>query len=244
MKIGILLCDDFYPEAIEQFGHHDDAFKNIFNSDTEIKYQTWRCHVGDFPEQVDECDAWVISGSKWSVYEQIPWMKKLIYFIQQLNNAEKALVGICFGHQLIHEALGGKVNKSPRGWGLGLYPIEVKHNYQNLKTGEYLNLIAMHQDQVERIAPEFKSVAGSDFCPHAITIKDSHILTLQSHPEFKANFFIQLCERVRENAGNEMVNQAQQQVTEEGEGDRKRMTQTIQQFVYSHKSNDIKAKLQ
>ena len=231
MKVGILLGDDYYPEAIERFGHYDDAFKLILAQVPALQFQTWRCHLGEFPTQPSDCDVWLISGSKWSVYEDYPWIAQLMTFIQAIDAAGKGLIGICFGHQIIHYALGGIVEKSAKGWGLGIYPIQVKNNYLDLQQGDTLRLIAMHQDQVEQPAKGFSSIAGSNFCPHAITAKKSQILTLQAHPEFEPDFFIQLCERVRPDAGDKRVNQAQSDVQLEGGADRNKINRMIQQFI-------------
>lgn len=230
MKIGILLCDDFYPEAIEKFGQHDDAFKNLLNTLADAQFQTWRCHLGDFPKSPEQCDLWVVSGSKWSAYEEYEWIRQLMLFIGNIEASKKRLLGICFGHQIIHQALGGNVNRSSKGWGLGLYPVHIHENFQNLKSGNKISVIAMHQDQVEITAPDFTTIAGSEFCPNAITSRDGQILTIQAHPEFEPDFFIQLCEHVRENAGDEHVEFAQHQVSSQRDGDRKKLKTTISEF--------------
>jgi len=236
MKFGILLCDDHYPEAVEKFGQYNDAFQGILPTNRDIEYHTWRCHLGEFPNSSDDCDTWLVSGSKWSVYDEDRWIRQLTVFIREIDRADKKLMGVCFGHQVIHYALGGAVNKSPKGWGLGRYPIEVKASFLDLSQGKKLNLIAMHQDQVEQPAPAFVTVAGSDFCPHAITVKDKRILTIQAHPEFEIDFFIQLCERVRTKAGDEKVNQAQQDVQQSSEGDRGHIIELIHQFYFGSTS--------
>ncbi len=230
MRFGILLCDDYYPEAVEKYGQYDDAFKRILPIAENWQWVTYRCHLGEFPVSPLECDAWLVSGSKWSAYEDEPWIAKLASLIQDIENKKYPLIGVCFGHQVIHHALGGKVAKSDAGWGLGPYSIEVAATFINLKQGQVLKLIAMHQDQVEYLAPGFSTIAGSTFCPHAITRKNNHILTIQAHPEFEPEFFIQLCERIKNRAGTDIVETAELAIRAHGSGDQHNAIELITEF--------------
>ena len=91
----------------------------------------------------------------------------------------------------------------------------------------------MHQDQVSEPANGFSIIAGSLFCPHAITAKDNHILTIQAHPEFEPDFFIQLCERLRGRTSDTLIEQAQDAVNKTGAGDQDRIQRTIHSLLLS-----------
>lgn len=209
-KIGILLCDGTYPEIREALGSYENCFLDMLNdmgyefSDHKI----WSCYTGEFPEHIDEADIYIISGSKYSAYEPFDWITTLKNLIIKLDQNNKKLLGFCFGHQVIHEALGGKVELSPKGWGLGAYPIYIQHNFAKLKPNDEIRILAMHQDQVMKIADDFDILGSSPFCPHGITKKNEHILTFQSHPEFQNQWFSMLCERIRMRAGCELVHKA------------------------------------
>lgn len=247
LRIGILLCDDCYPEFIPEYGYYDDFFIRALLpqpsqpgiTTPNIEFQAWRCHLDQFPDGAEQCDAWLVSGSKWSAYEDIPWLTQLTTLIQSIDKQRKKLIGICFGHQMIHQALGGKVSKSPNGWGLGFYDIHLTRKFNPFNPQDSIRVLAMHQDQVQELAPEFQTLAGSDFCPHAMTIKEEHILTFQPHPEFSPEFFSKLCEYVRDGAGDKKVEMAQKQAREEGDGDRFKINQIILNFILNqtHKDN-------
>ncbi|WP_163391204.1 glutamine amidotransferase-related protein [Enterovibrio norvegicus] len=222
LTLGILLCDDHYPESQAVYGHYDEAFKRLFDNSAVSSFVTYRVFEDAFPASPSECDVWLVTGSKWGVYESDPWITQLIDFVQRCDQEGQALIGVCFGHQLIHLALGGKAAKSNKGWGMGLYPVRIL-DQGAFDTGAQqttLNLIAVHQDQVLESAPDFDVLAGSDFCPIAITQKDSRVLTMQCHPEFTDAFLLQLIERLREKAGDEKVDEAAEIIRACGMGDR------------------------
>ncbi|MDD1783352.1 type 1 glutamine amidotransferase [Enterovibrio sp. ZSDZ35] len=235
-SVGILLCDDHYEDSIPVYGHYDDAFKRLLSIDEIDVTQTYKCFLGEFPSQPEECDVWVITGSKWSAYDNDPWIETLATFIRLCDKHHHPLLGICFGHQIIHSALGGTVEKSHKGWGMGLYALDVTEKGRHLFAPydpASLSLLAVHQDQVVAAANSFTTIASSDFCPQAMTMKGSQILTMQCHPEFTAPFIIQLLERLREKAGDEKVNSARRTVELFGEGDRQCAVRLIRRFILS-----------
>src|SRR3954454_21391655 len=61
----------------------------------------------------------VITGSVSSVTERAPWMLRAEQYIRTLVEVGTPLFGICFGHQLTAQALGGDVQKNPRGREMG-----------------------------------------------------------------------------------------------------------------------------
>ena len=194
-KVSILLCDEHYPEAIEKFGYYTDALFNLFNQEFELQ-QSWNCYLGEFPNKQDElsADLWLISGSKYSVNDDDEWVSQLENLVAKLYQDDKQLFGICFGHQMIHKALGGKVEKRTDGFAVGLEKLFVKNQPHLPLAGEAL--LFMHQEEVTQLGTGFSSNAYSEHCDNVITTDSKGNLTLQCHPEFSIDFFALLCERV------------------------------------------------
>lgn len=144
---------------------------------------------GQYPQSIDACDAWMTTGSRASAYEEQPWIDWLKNFVCQLRDAEKPLIGICFGHQIMAEALGGKVAKAETGWGVGVHEMKiVQAESWMTPPREQIALHYMHQDQVVRL-PEGAVVLGAAaHCPVAAFRIGSHMLGIQAHPEFVRDY--------------------------------------------------------
>ena len=116
-----------------------------------------------FPKEVRSCDGWLITGSKHAAYGPEPWIPALKRLIQAIVAADLPLAGICFGHQIIAEALGGRVVKSDKGWGLGLdtYDLDPELAPEQL---QQVTLNIFHQDQVIEPPAGARIYARSEFC--------------------------------------------------------------------------------
>lgn len=190
MKIGILATGITPDELIEQFDSYSNMFMKLFSRNGyEFQYDVYDVREGIFPESENDCDAWLITGSKFNVYQNLDWMIKLKALIIDIHASQRPLVGICFGHQIIAEAFGGKVDKYPGGWGVGLHAYELTGECDFIDDGaSAFTINAMHQDQV-LVKPENAEVfAQSDFCAYAGLIYDDRILTFQAHPEFTLEY--------------------------------------------------------
>lgn len=148
---------------------------------------------GVFPASPQAEDGWLVTGSRHGVYEDLPWMRTLKDFLRRAVAARVPVVGICFGHQILAEAMGGQVEKSDRGWGLGV------QRYATRRSGlpSSFAIQAMHQDQVVGLPPGAEVIAGSDFCPYAALAYGDAAVSFQGHPEFEAPFVRELIERRR-----------------------------------------------
>jgi len=151
------------------------------------------------PDSPLEKDLWVITGSKCAVYEDHAWIPPLEGFIRAARAAGSRMIGICFGHQIIARALGGQVEKSSKGWGLGLHeyaPLSWPRERLGPAPG-VIRLHAFHQDQVTEAPAEARCIARSDFCEHAALLYPGFALTVQAHPEFSAPFLADLLQMRR-----------------------------------------------
>ena len=185
-SIAILKTDSVHPQWVEEFGEYPDMFQRVFLAvNPDLMFDVYDVQLGEYPEQLDQHGAYLITGSKAGVYEDHSWLPPLIGFVQALDVAQIPLLGICFGHQLVAHALGGEVSKSEKGWGVGVHEHgwRVKPDWVNSERDSFQVLVS-HQDQVQSVASGLQVIAGSDFCPNAVLYKPEHILTFQGHPEF------------------------------------------------------------
>ena len=120
MKIGILQTGHSPEDLFGPFGDYDGMFRDMLDGNG-FEFQTWAVVDGVLPDGADEADAWLITGSKHGAYEDHAWIPPLEELIREINARKQPLAGICFGHQIIAQALGGKVEKYPGGWAIGRY---------------------------------------------------------------------------------------------------------------------------
>lgn len=190
LNVGILETGITADDLIEEHGSYSDMFINLFSDHGwDFDFKIYAVRNDEFPHEISECDAWIITGSKSNVYDNLPWMLKLKQLIQSISKANQPMVGICFGHQIIAQALGGKVEKYSAGWGVGLHEYHITSPISDINDmPETFVINAMHQDQVVEKPEQAHVFAQSDFCPYAGLIYNDKIFTLQGHPEFSLEF--------------------------------------------------------
>ena len=197
MKIGILCTDDVRPELVKTYGDYPSMFECFLHasnvSKTSLFFKTYEAHKGEFPESIHDEDAFLITGSKLSVYDKVDWINSLEKFIGKLFSSNKKIVGICFGHQIIAQSLGGKVEKSQNGWQIGVrtaHSVATQSEQQN-NLGQF-NLIYSHQDEVTS-APEAAEISAStETCQNVMMKIGNNVLTFQGHPEFSVEYALEL----------------------------------------------------
>ncbi|SLN47714.1 type 1 glutamine amidotransferase [Roseisalinus antarcticus] len=175
MHIGILQTGHA-PDALRRdFGTISDCFQAML-AGRGFTFSTWNVVDMEFPDGPREADGWLITGSRHGAYEDLPFIAPLEALIRDIHAADVPLVGVCFGHQIIAQALGGKVEKFEGGWQVGR---------KTYAFGEaQLALNAWHQDQVVAL-PEGAEVIGTHpMCENAALLYGDRILTVQPHPEY------------------------------------------------------------
>ncbi len=205
MKLGILKTDTVRPELVPDFGQYPQMFITLLqHTERNLESAVYDVEHGQYPADIDEVDAYLITGSKASVYDDKPWITALMDFVRELDRRHKKLVGFCFGHQLVAHALGGNTERSPKGWGVGL------HTHQFVTTPDWhdqgdmnLDILVSHQDQVVAVPDTARVLAGSAFCENAVCQIGNHILTFQGHPEFVSEYSRELMSIRRDRIGEE-----------------------------------------
>lgn len=238
LQIGLLQCDHVADDLINIHGNYPKMFEEMLLAvDPDIEMAVYDLTNNLFPVDLNACDAYIITGSQFSAYDDIPWINKAKQLVTDLYQAKIPTIGICFGHQLIAESLGGKVDKaSDKGWGVGVHHWQVKENSEwmvtespkapkvstSLKRLKSFALRASHQDQVTKLPSNAKLFARSDFCPIAGFQIDDHILSFQGHPEFSKAYAKALIKkrvkRIGEKASQKAVKSLKQETHSETVG--------------------------
>lgn len=178
MRIGILQCGHFptaegFPEQT-----YGELYEN-FLAGRGLTFKTWSVVDMEFPDSIDAADGWLISGSKHGAYEDLPFIAPLEDFLRKAYAAGRPIVGICFGHQILAQALGGTVAKYSGGWALGRQTYDLE--------GRTIALNAWHQDQVTKPPAEATTISSNAFCAHAGFSYKGRAFSVQAHPEFESD---------------------------------------------------------
>lgn len=184
MKLGIL--DAVYTKDIIDGEKEAEKFVDLFHLvNAPFTYEIYHVAEGEFPETAAACDAYLVTGSPQGVYDCAPWIAPLGDFIRQAYAAQRKLVGICFGHQMIAHSLGGEAQKWEKGWGLGCRPFTI-HTHKPWLTPalDTCSLNFVHQDQVTTLPAGAELLAGNNDCAHVMYVIDDRVLGIQGHPEY------------------------------------------------------------
>ncbi len=231
MKVGVLETGA-PPKALQpRFGDYPQMFRTLLGSG--YAYETFDVRAGELPEP-ERCDAYVITGSAAGVYDDLPWIAPAIDWLRTAKGRTR-LIGVCFGHQLMGEAFGGKVIKSPKGWAVGLHRYELARAEPWLtldpEGGGSFALPASHQDQVVVQPPKTEVVAKSAFTPFAMLAwRDQPAISIQAHPEFAPDYASALVEsRAEERLTKEQAHTAVESLKQPN--DRARVAGWIRSFL-------------
>lgn len=195
MRIGLLECDHVDDRYASIGGDYFDMFAALLPMADLVRYDTIN---GKLPGAPDECEGWVVTGSRHSVYEEIDWIHGLGDFIRQAHDARAPFVGICFGHQALAHFTGGRTEQAS-GWGVGAHDIIA---------GEPARLLYMHQDQVVALPSDSVVLGSTDHCEKAVIQVGTTMLGLQAHPEFPAEYVEALLKAREERIGHDVVDAA------------------------------------
>ena len=191
MKLAILETGRPPGSLAEEFGDYPAMFEAMLGPGFEI--EIFHVQAGELPAP-DAHDAVLITGSPAGVYDPLAWIPGLLDFIRAAKDSR--MVGICFGHQAMAEALGGHVEKSDKGWGAGLHRYDITRQEPWMDGASSIADPASHQDQVVVQPPNTDVIAASEFTPFAgLAWTDRPAISFQFHPEFSPAFAKALIEK-------------------------------------------------
>jgi len=183
VKIGLLECDDVVGRFPQVKGGYREMFATLLPGH-DFRY--YEAHRGRLPSSARECDAWLCSGSKYSVYDGDRWIADLAAFIRAID---RPYVGICFGHQMLAHAMGGEVAKAKQGWGVGILGVEVLRDEPWMQPPmKTFSIQHMHQDQVQKLPAGSVLLGSSPHCKVGMFRVGETRLGIEGHPEFTVEF--------------------------------------------------------
>ena len=207
--IGILACDrPATPQLLERANgetYGDMYARMLTQADSSVRTRIYDVDCGEMPEAVDECDAWIITGARYDAHGDEPWVERLRQFVVRLREVEVRTAGVCFGHQLIAHALGGRSGRAPV-WSVGPHTMNVEPT--SWFDGGPVTIHAVHQDSVTSLPADARAIAtGSTGGIPAFLVGET-MLGVQDHPEFSADFVSALIETRRDRVGDAAVDEA------------------------------------
>ena len=232
MKTALLVCDHVLAELVPEHGDYPAMFSKML---PELKLDPWYVCDENFPP-INDYEAFVITGSKYSVYDDLPWIHQLKDFVTAIRDSGKKCIGVCFGHQVIAEALGGKVAKAKTGYLIGVHTFYMLQHMPWIphKKASF-NMLMLCQDQVETLPPGADILAGNDRCPVGMYQIGYQFLTVQGHPEFTKAYDQAVFTHRSERIGQDRIQRALESFSLEP--DRTWMVEMMMAFLH-HQSDD------
>ncbi len=217
MNIGLLQCDDVGDSLQPKHGNYPEMFGKYFSIlDSSVRLRVFDVRKGQYPAALGDCDAYLTTGSQHGLSDGLDWVERLKGFVRRLDENKVRFVGICFGHQLLAEALGGSVERSPLGWGVGFSENRIVVSRPWMRPVlQNLRLLVSHQDQVSVLPDRAELFAGSDFCPYYMYGVGEHMLGVQGHPEFTPGYARDLMRSRLDRIPPEVVERAEQSLQQE-----------------------------
>ncbi|HWV20692.1 MAG TPA: type 1 glutamine amidotransferase [Devosia sp.] len=210
MRLTIIQTGEVPEPLRDNFGPYHAMFERMFDgTENGFSYEVVNVEGNSLLPDPAFIEGIVITGSPAGVYEDHAWLPPLRSFIRRAYAAKTPMLGVCFGHQIMADALGGEVKKSPKGWGLGrhTYRVTARPDFM-AEAPKTLSVACSHQDQVLVPPAEAEVILASDFTPNAgLFYKSGKALSFQPHPEFLDDYALALVELRRGRAPDEVVEQ-------------------------------------
>ncbi|CAN1760987.1 Gamma-glutamyl peptidase 5 [Linum perenne] len=200
-KFGVLLCADESDYVKRNYGGYFGVFMEMLSEKGE-SWEVFKVVAGEFPDdkELDKFDGFVITGSCNDAHSNEPWICRLLKLIATLNSMEKKVLGICFGHQILGRAIGGKTGRNKAGWDIGVRNIKLStatsHRLEALGIPDALSIIECHRDEVRELPKEAEVMAWSDKTGIEMFRYGNHMMGIQGHPEYNSDILNHLIDRL------------------------------------------------
>ena len=205
-----------FESIIDKYGDFDEFTINAFpNRPDNIMI----CEAPNMPSypSVDELSGVIITGAHENTTDNEPWMIHLKQWIKEVSVSELPLLGICFGHQIVAEALGGVVGFNTAGGEFGVVSVQsFSTNTNLLNLPKSFSVFASHYQSVVKLPEGAVSIAGNLIEPNHVVQYTNRIIGLQFHPEFN-RFIMQVHQHENANKGGKVADDVYSNVESFGE---------------------------
>ncbi|CAN0920734.1 Gamma-glutamyl peptidase 5 [Linum grandiflorum] len=203
-KFGVLLCAEDSDYVKRKYGGYFEVFVGMLAEEGD-SWQLFRVVAGEFPDddELDGFDGFVITGSCNDAHSNDEWICRLLKLLVKLNSLKKKLLGICFGHQILGRAIGGKTGRNKAGWDIGIRSLHLSSSTSNLFTAlqlpAALSIIECHRDeQVRELPAEAEVMAWSEKTGIEMFRYGKHMMGIQGHPEYNQDILFHLIDRLHQ----------------------------------------------
>ena len=212
MKAALLICDHVPEELSKIHGTYVEMYADLF---PEIALQAYFVVDDEFPS-LEEYDIFIATGSKYSVYDDIPWIGKLKELVKEMYELQKTFIGICFGHQLIAESLGGKVERHESGYLIGVHDFTFNTKVSWMQPeAEGFKVLMLCQDQITVLPEGSRVLSESAECAIGMFTVGNTFLGIQGHPDFAKEYNRAIFESRAARIGPEKIEKANKSLEEE-----------------------------
>ncbi|KAF3777503.1 Gamma-glutamyl peptidase 5 [Nymphaea thermarum] len=205
-RYALLLATEDSDYVKKMYGGYFKVFEEAFREEGQ-QWDLFRVVNGEFPEfeRLQDYEGFVVSGSPHDAHGDQIWVRKLCFLLQALDAMHKKVLGICFGHQVLCRALGGKIGRNEAGWDIGIRSVVLTDElppydyFKGFNIPPSISIIQCHQDEVWEIPVDAEAIAYSEMTKVEMFTCGDHILGIQGHPEYSMDILYNLLDRLHNN---------------------------------------------
>jgi len=204
MRLALLVCDTPMAPVVAEDGDYVQIFSTWLNNSKPqgFEYVMDAFDVKDkmeYPSDETHYDGMLLTGSASSAYEDREWIRKLVDYVARIptTRPKTKLIGICFGHQIIAQAMGSKCVPNDGKWEIGITELALTDLGRQIFGVTTLNIQQFHRDHVPVVPSDFDLLGSTSismnqgmvkFKPRSssqrVSLSEIQIITVQGHPEF------------------------------------------------------------
>ncbi|XP_047318453.1 gamma-glutamyl peptidase 5-like [Impatiens glandulifera] len=200
-RFGVLNCAEDSDYVKKKYGGYFGVFVGMLAEEGE-DWRVFRVAFDEFPDEneIGNYDGFVITGSCNDAHGNEPWIRRLLTLLAKLDSMKIKVLGICFGHQILGRAVGGKTGRAKSGWDIGLRTIQLSSStsslFNSLQIPNMLSVVEVHQDEVWELPSTAEVLAWSNKTGIEMFRYGDHIMGIQGHPEYTNDILLHLIDRL------------------------------------------------